>query len=250
MVSGGLVLFGAVWVALQIKSEPGAYALCFVGAAFGGFWAGRASEGRTVAEPAVGAVLLAGTALVLVSLLAGIRQLMALSNTGALWRLLLVAAALAGGGVVGAVLGERSQPDRRTVSNVRWVGVASLIIAGQLMVFFTVFAAVLITAGVEADDAGGIVVFIALVLGALVGGFTAQAVAPRRMIWGLGLGYVPAMAPGIVWSAVSGDSDAAMGFVLFAAIGVAVTAGGARLGWRLIGSKYERSVEQLAATFE
>ena len=64
MIAGGIsaALLGLTYVELEPKMAEIAFFAAFgAGAFLGGFFAARASRGSTVAEPAVGAVLLVGT---------------------------------------------------------------------------------------------------------------------------------------------------------------------------------------------
>lgn len=125
-VAGAVLVAHCALAIHDLRSEGHSYGLYAVGGGVGGWCAARASRGRTVAEGALGAALVAAT----MALLSLLTDLAALTEgfdradvpIGAV--VVTLAAAVAGGN-----LGERFPPRNRD-SAVRWAGLAALHVVG------------------------------------------------------------------------------------------------------------------------
>lgn len=160
MVGGGFVLSAVALHLLHYETRWVSATTCFLASAIGGGVACRASPGRTIVEATAGAVLFGGTVLLVLSSKAWFLG-------GRSPEFALTAAAMSVvGGFIGALAGERSEPSNR-YSTLRWIGVGGLIHAGAM-----VFAAAT-TAWVHP--------LAAAVMATILGGWTIQIVAPRRV---------------------------------------------------------------------
>lgn len=253
MIAGGLIVVTLLFQTAKLTGTAAGYAMCFLGAALGSFFAARASEGDTIIEPALGALLVVASFIAMVSLVAGLRSLVALKSEKIFVPLLGLSAAMSVGGITGAILGERTSTGPRSESGLRWAGISALINLGLFYMAFLFLAILLLRskgAGMSSDDVAGAVLG-ALAAAAFFGCLAAQAVAPRRMIWSIGFGFMLAMLPFVLWSGSSNDGNAAVGIIIIGGGGILVGALGALVGWNTIGSKYHRmSSDQVAAAFE
>jgi len=263
MIAGGFIIAASLAGLMKLQSEVAAYVVYFVGAGFGGFFAGRASPGKTIIEPAVAGFLLVASFVGLIVLVPGAREIWSIAGDQAkqevLIRALLVGGLTGAGGLVGAVLGERTQPPQSD-SAMRWIGVSSLITLGMLFFLFSVLAILMLrhaaAGGSITDDQGVGVVFLALAGSALLGGLTTQAIAPRRMCFACGSGFLVVLLAmlgvGVSQAEGSINSQALTGMVIIALGGMLVGALGALIGWALIGKRRVAAAQptEVARTFE
>lgn len=201
LICGGLCAAAAGYAAVGARDPGAGYAAFFVGAAVGGFLAGRASPHKSYAEPALAA------ALVVVSVLLFVRSTpmgkMAMSFVGdEVNRHAMIAGGLAfAGGFFGAALGEATQPRDPSFVPVRWLFLGALISLGALFAGGTAAAILLLNDAGEAalaqmwstgavdpakplvtEDRVTVVAAAAAACAALLGGFVTQLGAPRRLL--------------------------------------------------------------------
>jgi hypothetical protein len=213
LICGGLCAAAAGYAAVGARDPSAGYAAFFVGAALGGFLAGRASPHKSYAEPAIAA------ALVVVSVLLFVRATpmgkMALSFVGEqVNRHAMIAGGLGfAGGFFGAVVGEATQPRDPSFLPVRWTVIGAFISLGALFAGGTAAAILLLNDAAESalaqmwqtgavdpakplvtEDRVIIAAAAAAASAALLGGFVTQLGAPRRMLLPAAAGVFLAMA--------------------------------------------------------
>jgi hypothetical protein len=254
MIAGGFILVGSMYGLMKIQNQYAGWAFYFLGAAFGGFFAGRASEGRTIIEPAVGGVLLMLSIIGLIALVPGVRKLWSLADKEKVTFYAVVIGVLIGaGGLIGATLGERTAPDPRPVDRIRWMGVSALITLGMFFFVFVVMAILMLRdakAGSSiSDDTGGTIVLVSLAASAFFGGFVTQAVAPEKMNWACGAGFMVVILAmiGLVSAQGKAPGDAVGGMIILGGLGTIVGALGALVGWATIGKNAVAASQQSAA---
>ena len=194
---GGYALAGA-------RQPSAGYAAFFVGAALGGAMAGRASPHRSYLEPALAAALVVGSVLAFVNSTPMGRLLVASYHDQVIRSAEVLAGLGAGGGLLGALVGEATQPRDPRLLGLRWLGLSLFISAGAVLSAGT-FAALLLlnkaaekalgqilTGGIDphqpllSQDRVALAATAAGVGAAFLGGLVTQLGAPRRAL-------VPAM---------------------------------------------------------
>ena len=213
LICGGLLAAAAGYAAVGARDPGAGYAAFFVGAALGGFLAGRASPHKSYAEPALAA------ALVVVSVLQFVRSTpmgkMAMAFVGTeVNRHAMICGGLGfAGGFFGAVLGEATQPRDPVLLPARWLVLGVIISLGALFAGGTAAAIVLLndaaraaldqmwaTGAVDAskplvtEDRVVVAAAAAAASASLLGGFVTQLGAPRRMLLPSALGVAIAMS--------------------------------------------------------
>lgn len=257
MVAGGVVMGMSALGALDLASPVAVHALLFVGAAVGGLFAGRASHGKSVIEPAVAGALLVISCIGLLLLVPGMRVLVAIDGEQ-LARILGVGAMTGVGGLVGATLGARSAPPRRSTDWYRWAGISALISLGIMFLVIVALAILVLRSRDGAglgDDAGAGIGLAGMGAGALFGPLVAQVIAPIRMNRACAGGVVLLMLAMALLTLGSGDREAGRlitGFAVLAVAGYLIGLIGARVGWAVHGKEIEAAVEaeSVARAFE
>ncbi|HLU65432.1 MAG TPA: hypothetical protein VKZ63_04125 [Kofleriaceae bacterium] len=153
LICGGLTAAGAAYALAAIEDPRAGHAAFFVGAAIGGFLAGRASPHRSYLEPALAA------SLVVVSIIAFVHATpmgkygIALAKSAAdvsVWKHAAIAGGLGfAGGFLGALVGEAMQPRRPGALGLRWLLLGVFISAGALFVGSTAAAIILVNEAAE-----------------------------------------------------------------------------------------------------
>jgi hypothetical protein len=182
------------------------------GAALGGFFAGRASPHRSYLEPALAAALVVGSVAALIhSTPMGKLAVSFVRAEVEVMTSVLVATGLFAG-LLGAVLGELSSGDPRSVGPVRRTGIAVLVTAGALLAAVTFAAILLINEAAEMAlrnivanqhgregplvevAAGRLIGFaiLAAVAASAIGGAVSQLATPGRSVG------PPALAAGLI----------------------------------------------------
>jgi hypothetical protein len=249
MIAGGISAALLGLTVLEIdpsQTEYAFYAAFGAGAFVGGFFAARASHGSTIAEPAIGAVLLVAT----------ISALLIATPIGKMmWRLaqdqLTRTAAFVGGAslvgaLVGAWISERALGES-TRSSIPWILYVAIAVIGGCFLSFLAAAAVRFGA-VPASTVGGlaederamqVTVLLGIGVGCLLAGFASGASARTRVLIAAFLG-----AAGGVFgffalaSELQGgrlDGDALAGAAVIAAGGGLVALLSTALGWVAVG---------------
>lgn len=251
-ICGGLMAAFLGVVAGRQDSPWAALAAFAVGAAIGGFFAGRASPHRSYLEPALAGVLVVGSVLGFAYLTPMGRLAIGYGGDE-----LLHAAAVVGGiglvaGFAGALFGELSALRQPPPGALRWLGMSVLLTAGALFAAATVAAGLLVNDAAEkaiADawlgrevgrdlfDEERIVVAVALALGAasVVGGFVTQMAAPRRLLLPSAAGALLLVGGAVVAStAAAGDvAEATWPALLTGGVAGLIALVGATIGWIL-----------------
>lgn len=253
-ICGGIVFASIGLIAFRAETPLAPYLAFGVGAAVGGFFAGRASPHRSLLEPGLAGLLVVGS---IVALIAGtaIGPVVYAFASESVWRtsILLGGSALAGG-LAGAAVGEMSSPGAPSSSTLRWTGVTVLVTAGVLFASLVVANAVLVDRALRDDELLVKLwqqspvferedvlraIYLALAAGAAGGALVTQLAAPSRQLLatcaGVTIAYA-AMFYSILWLTDSLDQEATIGIaVISAAAGVLALVSGA-VGWLLVRS--------------
>ncbi len=245
MIAGGLMVAASALGVMRVTNQFVGYGVYFFGAAFGGFFAGRASPGKTVLEPAIAGALLFATFVAFIAAVPGARAVWRLAGDGIIAKAAGVGALMAAGGLVGAMLGERSSDGTQSDSRIRWIGISSLITLGMLFFLFMLLAILMlrhvVAGGKLTDDQGTTVVFLALGGSALFGGAVTQAIAPLRMLIPAGAGFMCVVFAliGIATAATNApvNDQAILGFVIIGIGGWIVGIIGAAIAWQFVKNK-------------
>ena len=230
MISGGFLLSLIAIVLLQIthSSEALAWAIMSSGATFGGFFAGRASPGKTIIEPALGGAML------FFALMAsgfGLDMEFVSADQPSIVQVALLGIMLGVGGLVGGALGERTNRRARSPSAIRWIGISTLLTAGVAgFLMMLVFLAARVTDW-EISAAALVLLGIAA---ALLGGAITQAAAPTRMFLASGMGSAVIVAVFAVFAILAGTGEAVLLVLFVAAIGLPIGVAGAAIAWAIV----------------
>ena len=252
MICGGLaIVFGGA-VAAGFRSELAAYGAFALGAAIGGFTAGRASPHRSFLEPAIAAVL------VVVVILAFARATPVGKLAIAMFPDAVTAVSLRLGGIgfaaglVGALAGELITRGPPPAGAIRWIWTSTLVTAGALIVASTAAGVILLNEAAERAieqffrgelgqrpliEEGRVAITIALSTAAasFLGGMVTQMAAPRRLLLAAASGaFLSVGGVVLVSGAATGDLlDLAIPAAATGAIAALIAWAGALLG-RLI----------------
>ncbi len=239
MIAGGFMFAAVAVIASEERSEWLSQAVFFAGAFLGGLFAGRASPGKTVAEPGLAGVLLILTVFGVCFLVPGGADL-SVGGAGDPATALKMAFVTGLGGFVGGLVGERTSKGGRSASAWRWWGVACLLTVGMTYLLLGLFALLVVLSG--GSFSGGkapLMAIAAFALGAFGSGFLAQAIAPRPMRAACGAGAVGMMVFVLAVSAALGSLTASLlvGAAIIGTMASLIGAAGAGLSWRLIGAR-------------
>lgn len=239
MIAGGFMIAGVSIFLTKVTGDWVVQGVFFLGAFAGGFFAGRASPGKTIAEPGLAGVLLSLTVFGLPLLVPGAFELGPFAGDVTVTALKM--AFVTGlGGFVGGLLGERTSTGEPSQSGWRWWGIATLINLGMTYFLLGMFAVLLLRSTSDLGDGDMAAIGLAaFALGTLGSGFVAQAVAPRSMPWTCGAGALGLILFVVVVNAATGTADSQMflGGAVVGAIATVIGALGAILGWALIGRR-------------
>jgi hypothetical protein len=238
MIAGGFTLAAVVVALAGMQAEWAREAVFFVGALIGGLFAGRASPHKAVAEPAIAGLLFVPT-------------LVAVFTIGLGWQLrigpaaqsaLIVALKMGGvsglGGLVGGLIGRRSATNTPGASAFRWWGIAILLHLGATLVVAMLVTLALARSG-DSEATG--LIFLALAIASLVGGFIAQAALSRRLLWTCGAGSFSLAFLGIAVATARGElaPSTLFGGLILGGITTLIGAFGALLGWHIVARHHE-----------
>lgn len=238
MIGGGM--FGGTLLAFQLKSNNEYVSLaCFAAGAFvGGFIAARASRGRTIAEPAIAAVLVIGS----IVALAANTPLGQMIWHAAQDQTMRVLGSLAGAGLVGALLGAGISEKlfgESTTSSIPWLIYTALSAFGASMLVL-LFAQLLMWSERGAKLDSTTVILIGLAGGCFLSGLAVGASARTRPLitafLGGGVGIAGMFA--LIAQAQPMDRDSAAGAAILAAGGAIVTLIGTAISWAAVGRKH------------
>jgi hypothetical protein len=184
LIAGGCVLAWVLVALLKInlKSEASFYAIWGLGAVIGGFIAGRASQGETVLEPAIGAALLAATFIGII---------LATDAGQFFWHLApsefkkfggILGGCMFAGGILGAFVSEKLLGESTTSG---WPWILYVAVASLGAVFMAMLiGGVLVGKGADtaaADHKRSMAMLIGFLLGSLVTGATASSSSRVRI---------------------------------------------------------------------
>jgi hypothetical protein len=239
MIAGGFMLAGVTVYLARVSGDWVGQAAFFGGAFTGGFFAGRASPGKTIAEPGLAGVLLILTVFGVTFLVPGARDFSFASADDPMLAALKLGFVTGLGGFIGGLVGERTSSGEPSQSGWRWWGIACLINVGLTYLLLGLFAILALRSGDASGDNVPLLAIAAFALGSLGSGFVTQAIAPRAMRGACGAGPVGLMGFVLVVNGVTGDltTDMFLGAVIIGGIAVLVGAIGARVSWSLIGAR-------------
>jgi hypothetical protein len=243
LVAGGLLTGRLAIGYIKSTSEFVAYALFAVGAFIGGFVAGRASRGSTIIEPAIGALLLIATIVLMVGGTSIGKLMWHASSDGVTKFVVAIAACSAVGALGGAFVSEKFFGDA-TESSLPWIIYASFSTFGAC--YIATFIAAIIAVGGGSDDAAKSVDTIAKMtlagvgIGCLLAGLAIGASARTRALGASFLGGGVGVAGFfllVTKDTVGHDKDAAAGIAVLAIGGAILTLLGSAIGWAAVGKR-------------
>jgi hypothetical protein len=252
MIAGGIAAAVVLLSELDLEPFSSLITLCAVfggGAFVGGFFAARASRGETIAEPAVGAVLLVGALAGLILATPMGRVLYNVVQEHLLRAALVSAGSALGGALVGAFLSEKLFGAATTWS-FPWILYVALAVAGGC--FVASLAAGIWRYGnletstlggqVESDRAMGLTVFAGIAGGCVLAGLAAGASSRRRVLFASFLGAVAGVFGFFILTGrlvrASIDQNTLIGAGLIALGGGVITLASTALGWAVVGKRY------------
>ena len=244
LVGGGM--FTAMLIAgfAGIADEVAVYLMMAGGAFIGGVVAGRASRADTVLEPAIGAVAVIATIVVLAAATDVGKLVWHVNPEGTLKLVGLVGGVAAGGALAGAWLSERLLGES-TTSPGPWVAYSALSTFGACLLATVIGGVVIASASIASTsgrDAAGLAMLVGIGTGCLISGIAIGASARRRVL-------VAALAGGILGTAAftylltrgvpgKGGADGLAITGVFAGGGGLLTLIGTAIGWATVGKKY------------
>ncbi len=236
LIAGGLFTGGLVYLKINSPSQALALGLIAAGSLVGGFFAARASRGSTIIEPAIGAVLLVATFLVLAF---GTHSLDVLKESSSAAELIgEIAGAMVVGALVGAFLSEKIMGEA-TESAVPWVFYATFASFGASLTSALIVAGILVRGDERSSDDQATMMFIGLAIGCVLSGLVIGASAKIRVAASSFLGGAIGIALMGWFSAVvmgtSHDNDT--GIAVMAVVGGVLTVLASLIGWVTIGKK-------------
>jgi hypothetical protein len=211
LICGGLCAAMAGYALTGTEDPYAIGAALFVGAAVGGFLAGRASPHRSYLEPALAAALVVGSIIAFVYT-TPLGKMMVDRHRDQIMRVALQLGGIgAAGGFLGALVGEAMQKSAHGVRMLGWIIQALFIAGGALFAAVTAAAVVLLSEAAQAalvqSWLGGInqdqplvsedrVTAAAVIAGsvaAFVSGLVIQMGAPRRVLFPAAVGALLVM---------------------------------------------------------
>jgi hypothetical protein len=240
MIAGGFTLAAVAILLTEATGEWVGQSVLFLGALAGGFFAGRASPGTTVAEPGLAGVLLIATMFAFLSLVPGTDAFYAAWASTATMAALKMAFVTGLGGFIGGLIGEKTSRGEPSPSAWRWWGISTLVNLGTTYLAMGLLAVLMLRSEDNLSDGDLMgIAFVAYAVGALSSGFVSQAIAPRPMALACGAGALGLFIVVLVGNLAMGSltADMVLGAVVVGGVGTGVGALGARLGWAAIGSR-------------
>jgi len=241
LVGGGMFAATLVTSELQLSSEVAGYAMLAAGAFAGGFVAARASRGRTILEPALGAVAVVATIVGLAAATPVGKLIWAVAEDQTLKFVGSVGAAGVVGALLGAFLSEKALGEA-TRSSIPWLVYTAMSAFGACLLA-TLFASLVFLGdnGVTRSNLDlGVVLLIGSGAGCLLAGLAVGASARTRPLiaafLGGGLGVAGYFAL-ITRASPPTDHDTLTGLLVLVAGGAIVTLIGTALGWAAIGRR-------------
>jgi hypothetical protein len=240
MIAGGFTLAAVAVILTGVTGEWVAQSVMFLGAFAGGLFAGRASPGKTVAEPGLAGVLLIVTMFAFLSLVPGTNEFYAGWGSDFTIAALKMAFVTGLGGFIGGLVGEKTSRGEPSSSGWRWWGIATLVNLGTTYVAMGVLAVLMLRSDDNLGDGDILgIAFAAYAIGSLGSGFVTQAIAPRPMALACGAGALGLFGVVLIGNLAMGSltGDMVLGAVVVGGVGTAIGALGARFGWAAIGSR-------------
>ncbi len=241
MITGGFLFAASLLGIARVEGEWVGYGVFFLGAACGGFFAGRASPGKTIIEPAIAGGLFILAFLGLFSMVPGSRAVISAAGGTILMTSLKIGFITALGGLVGAMVGERSAPPQRSNSRLRWMGLAGLVSLGTLFTLTLLIGVLMMRSGDISDGTGPVLLILSS--SAFLGGWVTQSIAPERMCLVAGSGFMVVGLTSIGLAVAQGaplNGSLILGGLIFGGVGTLVGALGARVAWGVSGERIER----------
>jgi hypothetical protein len=250
LVCGGVTASLAAYAATRSQDPFVVTAAMFVGAALGGFLAGRASPHRSYIEPVLAALLVVGSVVAFVYV-TPLGRVMVEQNRD---RIVRVALQLGGigavGGLLGAVVGEAAQTRAHGVGAFGWLIRSIVISAGALFAVGTAVALTILNEAAQAaavqmwtgggngqplvdEDRIALAAAVAGGVSTFLGGLVTQLGAPRRALLSAAIGAALVVAGALLaigWAA-GRTGELAGPAALFGAAGGVVALVGALLSY-------------------
>jgi hypothetical protein len=241
LVAGGLFTGQLAASYMKTSSEVMALALLAVGGFIGGFVAGRASRGSTIIEPAIGAIGVIATIVLMIAATDLGKAMWAASSNGTAKVIAEVAGATAIGAIGGAFVSEKFFGEA-TLSAFPWIIYVAFSTFGAC-IMSTIIAGIFAAQGEgHALEALAKMLFAGMGIGCVLSGIAAGASARTRPLGASFLGGAIGMAGYLTLisrlsPSESKSSDVAAGIAVFAAGGAILTLIGAVIGWFAVGKK-------------
>jgi len=239
LVGGGMFTATLIAGQLHLANPLAGYVALAAGAFVGGFVAARASRGRTVLEPALGAVAVVATTVALAGTTPVGKLIWAIAQDQTLRFVAELGVTGLVGALIGALLGEKLFGEA-TRSAIPWLLYAALSVFGACLLA-TLFASLLVLGHGEPGGAGqlGQAILIGIAAGCLLAGLAIGASARVRPL----IASLVGSAGGVmgfftlVTRASPADQDTTAGLALLAAGGAVLTLIGTAVGWIAFGRR-------------
>jgi hypothetical protein len=242
LVGGGM--FTGTLAAFALNQPGGAvgYLLLAAGAFLGGFVAGRASRGSTIAEPAIGAVAVVATVVGLAATTPIGKLIWGAAQEETVKFIAAVAGTGLGGAIAGAFVSEKLLGEASR-SSVPWLLYTALSTFGASLLV-ALFGSILLVAGdaqATADQAAR-ALLLGMAAGCLVAGIAVGASARSRPLLAAMIGGGAGVAGFVALmmrAAPRSDDGKELGVIgVFAVGGAVVTLIGTLIGWAAVGKRH------------
>lgn len=242
LVGGGMFTATLVTSQLEVTGPYTGLAVLAAGALLGGFIAARASRGRTLLEPVIGAVAVVATIVGLAATTPVGKLIWAMAQDQTVKFIAVVGGTGIIGSLIGAFFGERLFGEE-TRSSIPWLLYTALSVFGACLLS-TLFASIVVLGRVEGgdgnpSDALGKAILIGIAVGCLLAGLAVGASARVRPLIASLLGSAIGVAGyfALVTRASPPDNNATAGLALLAAGGAILTLIGTGIGWAAFGRR-------------
>lgn len=243
LVGGGMFAATLAGNELHLSGELAGYGVLAAGAFVGGFFAGRASRGQTIIEPAIGAVAVVATIVGLAATTPIGKLIWAMAQDQTIKFVAAVGLSGIVGAIGGAYLSEKLFGEA-TRSSIPWALYTAMSAFGASLLV-TLFASIVVmTKNAEAvsSEELGTILLIGIGSGCLVAGLAVGSSARVRPLIAAFLGGGAGIAGYFLLvmrsSPPSGDSDAVTGMAVLAVGGAIITLIGTAVGWGVVGRRY------------
>ncbi len=248
LVGGGMFTGALAATALKGPSAVVVYLLLAAGAFVGGFFAGRASRGSTILEPAIGAVAVVGTVVALAATTVLGKLIWGIAQDQTLKLIAAVGGTGVGGALAGAFVSEKLLGEA-TRSSIPWILYTALATFGACLLV-VLFGAILVGGDQGLAEAApsrhtaeelATMMLVGMGAGCLVSGLAVGASARSRPLLAAMLGGGAGVAG--FWTLLArtlpraGDDREAAAIAVLAVGGGLATLVGALAGWLAVGRR-------------